>query len=1542
MLIPYINNHNIPHPINVDVNVANTSLPSFPLSPSCGPKIDSLLALEEKLNALKEAQDPRVLNVAIPKTFKLNTQEVFDFLLSDNPNFFDWWLELRTLYRQNPKQFLTNPTALDLSKRGQQAIEEALKKNHKPWDARLSLWIDSLPANTYFMVRSSGAEDGLTANAGGNESKEYTTRETMDVDIGNVLASYFDFRSFNNLIQGDADPFQLLHLSLGIQELMGESMGGEINPRSIPTSGILFTNEPLYINNESFRIMRLTSIFGHGKSLVANEGIASDTFYLLQSRIDPNDLYVVDALERKTHRLCPVNGSLKKVQNPDSLKDIPSIDAPMLKRLFALGLLIEGEEKVPKDIEFVIKNEIIYIVQHRRINRKPPKPPRYVDIHTTTAPMRPMKVVIPGHLQAQAVDDFAKFLIVDTLEEAQFISGEFEANIIKCDEPANSHPIVNFSERGIPVFYHKEGLEPHQEGEITVFSSQQGMIVQGAASSITISDGLIDHPAPIRFSYLHRLPWLALKQKTIDQICALLMEFTAERTSQAASSMQTTPISLQTIKQAAEWKKFKARVSQSSAFSDAGRKLIIAVRSTIQELKRSLVEGRRAEQLFYAKALRVLLTGGKFSVLSLNQILEQTLVFEKTNSHRLAKELVVPTVMPETQNDWADFLQAVDLLASPAQIEALLILLDKLGSLRPLWITFYFSPTRALPPLDRLSNLLSQIDEDSLDFLHQIQSLDLGDFLKGDFIEQFQRQRPQAKVMSLSYLSPAIKEYDTHLKALLKTQLPLRIRTDAFKEKLIPYMTLMSRMARELVGEGKFHFPTGTLERYLSRFEEAKRSIYSKPYTEELLKTSGFSALVARLGSGVAFFNQIPITLGDLFTLTHQNILACFEILLMENLPPLHTVALPPLMGDIITLIQILGTVNFIGIEQKKNELILKYNIPQRNHSSTCQLHFKDGEISLAFQMLGPRIDRWGQSAALVHTFNLAGLLNAENIWVQGQILNFTIPLANIEIAQRACNLIRIIYDVALAQTQINKDQLIAYNIILDHEAMFTLLSRISNIAIIRNFEPIFRAFSDLAESASEASLLMQKLSISPKPILKWLGFRLALHMVQSGRLSPEIVQLLNLFQYSLTDYNHNGAGIALALELISNRMGLSEAVGILQRICHTIPDGALRPGICLKLARALVKHGVGYAEAMLLLQKTKYSGPFGSDTLKLLHALIEQGQASVEMFGMLEVVADSILDFSEFSSVFKALASVEGMATEAYQLLLRLTQNSSNSKICCLKLLDYLLTYEKDATPLTYSLLDKIVENSLKSNPNVPIHAQEQQSANWVLSGCLSILRKLADKGEPSKLILSRLNKILRMKNAFDISGTIIVILDLLANRREKLPPVAFDLLAQIFKGGSRVKPYFFDFLNSLVLRGEGHVTAREVGLKYATCSNFQLRSKAFLLLKSLKEQGVADAAILTVLENQHRTVETPPPTPLVSDELISSIKMKSIVEECKAYLAKGHLKKEYKAYFAKGHLNSMKPLSFEKKNLELSFPKINPYLDINYNTYFASLFNF
>ncbi|MBA3238049.1 MAG: hypothetical protein H0T62_06830, partial [Parachlamydiaceae bacterium] len=158
----------------------------------------------------------------------------------------------------------------------------------------------------------------------------------------------------------------------------------------IPVSLVLFTNEPLYVGHEKFRIMRLSATYGHGNGVVGSaERIPTDTYLLMQSESNPSRLYILSDIQPKTVRLGPVvtnNGiKLQKIKNPSEFVNRPALDDKMLARLFHFGLIGEmffsetSAKRSPIDMEMVLKKDKIYPVQSRQINR-PEQLPTYLDL----------------------------------------------------------------------------------------------------------------------------------------------------------------------------------------------------------------------------------------------------------------------------------------------------------------------------------------------------------------------------------------------------------------------------------------------------------------------------------------------------------------------------------------------------------------------------------------------------------------------------------------------------------------------------------------------------------------------------------------------------------------------------------------------------------------------------------------------------------------------------------------------------------------------------------------------------------------------------------------------------------------------------------------------------------------------------------------------------------------------------------------------------------------------------------------------------------
>jgi hypothetical protein len=217
--------------------------------------------------------DP-IPGVQIPAIKGLSHESFMAFLQAKDPIIFKVWEGLNSAYshHKDPTEFICDPsTALSLEAL-QSRIEEACTNIREDelsfFDNDLFSWLNDMGnKGSYLMVRSSGVEDGKDfVNAGGNVSECYVspTPSALFAACGKVVASYFAFPSLKNQIVAGSNPFSSDPiLSVLLQELIGESIGGSSDPTQIPTSLVLFTHEP----NESeddFHVMKLSATFGHG------------------------------------------------------------------------------------------------------------------------------------------------------------------------------------------------------------------------------------------------------------------------------------------------------------------------------------------------------------------------------------------------------------------------------------------------------------------------------------------------------------------------------------------------------------------------------------------------------------------------------------------------------------------------------------------------------------------------------------------------------------------------------------------------------------------------------------------------------------------------------------------------------------------------------------------------------------------------------------------------------------------------------------------------------------------------------------------------------------------------------------------------------------------------------------------------------------------------------------------------------------------------------------------------------------------------------
>jgi hypothetical protein len=752
-----------------------------------GKKHENLVLMAMLVEALQ------IPGVYVPRPQGISSDAVRAFLEKTAPAVFEQWNALGTFYSNYKGQgaFLDQPKVKQHLKAIDQGIAEAFAhvSSSKAAFQALGLpdamrqWLKLMQQHDhYLMVRSTGAEDSRqTANAGGNLSKAYVSPEQAALlqSVGEVVQSYFGAASLQNRLNAGQNPFkQELKLAVTAQELIGEKIGGAKNAREIPRSLVLFTNEPLYIGNEKFRVMRISATYGHGEGVVGNRGIATDTALLLISEAHPDRVYTLYDNQAKPTRLAPIATpegiSLEKIANPPELQRQRVLDDTLLKKLYHWGVV--GEKffnNEPTDMEIVIKDGVIYPVQARRVNRRPMLP-TYLDLRKLTAlPRSPIlgqlkgEMIVPGKASVLLCTKPSEVLFAPTLEQAEKMYREdsgVKLVVVAQQEPANSHPVVNFSNLGVSCLYMPDaeqvqkmiaGLTPDQPLAACVQTATlQTLDKKLADPAKLISEGFAVHPAKIAISLPleERLAKASTPSKVPQEIKDLLLDLRSAATAETASAK------LKEL-QAHGWiRQLKTRKEQLQAHMQQLKIVPHSVHETVrflEKLQRAVdaafaethaqlqhyAAEKRLKPLFHAKALEKVLFDdaskhagvGRYTISELEPILEATqaqIDYQKQLPHAAHFADILPAgyqgLSKEAETSWTQFLLELEPLASSGQISSqqvrqlkqFVATLEKAQAL-PAWLTFFF-PSASGSPLEKLQHVLKGLPPEQGPFIQQL------------------------------------------------------------------------------------------------------------------------------------------------------------------------------------------------------------------------------------------------------------------------------------------------------------------------------------------------------------------------------------------------------------------------------------------------------------------------------------------------------------------------------------------------------------------------------------------------------------------------------------------------------------------------------------------------------------------------------------------------------------------------------------------------------------------------------------------------------
>jgi hypothetical protein len=656
-------------------------------------------------------------DVAIPAPIGIASGRIAAFLKKEAPKVFEVWNELKNL---GPNSVSTPAAAAHLQSIHDAIIHTFSKASYE--DLGLTKTEQELLLKSKFlMVRSTGAEDGKKmANAGGNVSKAYVRPDTASLckAVGEVVASYFGKDSLQNRINAGANPFEEdLQLAVTTQPLIGEPAGGAKHPSQIPSSFVLFTNEPLYIGAEKFRVMRLSASFGHGEAVVGNQGISTDTALILHSESHPDEFFLIYDNQIKPHRLAPSQkGELEKVSNPATLVQRPALTEDEILRIYRSGVLMEsyfGGE--PTDIEGVVLEGKVHFVQARPIHRKPLLP-TYLDAFMN--PKLQAETITVGKGSVVSIAKQEEILFAPTLKDAEraYNKDLHRAVIVSQNEPANSHPVVNFSNLGVPCLFTSDlkgvqalaaKIDPDHPLAICMQTATLNLW-DNTVSKLedSIREGFAVHPAKIAIS---------LSDKTVSEglgripqeIKNLLLEI-------RQGNLQYLKEYLQPIYAKIECAKQKLAAMQHSPQEALDR---IAALDVLQEkITRTAEELRillkrpesRLQSLLHAKVLETLIASaprsaqvGQLSLADTESSLEsvETLLAYQNQlpfPARLSRFVLAKTPSPEASQSWQKFLLETESQIHQGKIsqtqlqtfESFVSLLQKTGAFQS-WSAFF-------------------------------------------------------------------------------------------------------------------------------------------------------------------------------------------------------------------------------------------------------------------------------------------------------------------------------------------------------------------------------------------------------------------------------------------------------------------------------------------------------------------------------------------------------------------------------------------------------------------------------------------------------------------------------------------------------------------------------------------------------------------------------------------------------------------------------------------------------------------------------------
>lgn len=590
-------------------------------------------------------------SVVVPEFVGIPTGRVETYLRTHVPQIFDQYAQAVELLQQsNLKRLLVylkifgkTQSAEDILKEIQATITQCFIDHEFTFTPQeLALFEGVAAQKRFFMVRSTGVEDGAVANAGGNASIAYVAPDAQALQkaMGEVIASYFGMQSLKNRMGGgEVLSATDLYVPVLIQLLIGEAFDGSDNVREIPISGVAYTTNQS-LSSSNFTITEINAAYGHGEGVVANRVVA-DRYYVTQSRAQAGELSIYPMLYDKVERLVPhqesdensaIKRTLVELKNSKQLAQKSALSTEQVTQLHTVLKKIEADYGQPMDVEFVVVDATVYIVQARPAMHSTMKP-SYVAFAQLTqgidisAPMQ-TDIIVSGKSEVLVITNPADIIVTKTLDEADQMpaSTKCKAVIVNTWAASLSHAAVNFKSYGTPCMVVSDlaairsliaQISPKNPLIIDVQQSSVCLWQNGVKDySSSIVPGWIEHPIDRTYSMWTDAIAIAKSPASPLPVDGQLLQMVNDLKKATDAAQQKTLLADINERVSKRLSLSERRIQHIGTSCDESLKTGFAAYKTkfeqvMKELTASIEQGAdRFEILFYHKMLEALLYQG--------------------------------------------------------------------------------------------------------------------------------------------------------------------------------------------------------------------------------------------------------------------------------------------------------------------------------------------------------------------------------------------------------------------------------------------------------------------------------------------------------------------------------------------------------------------------------------------------------------------------------------------------------------------------------------------------------------------------------------------------------------------------------------------------------------------------------------------------------------------------------------------------------------------------------------------------------------------